>query len=346
MSKSALLSPVSRKDTLAKIKTGEATDNVLFGLNHLTGVEYLTIGDYLKHMPRLLQALAIIPHLLNYDFVIAQDDFFVGYLISLCSRLFRLKTQWLYVSISSSTLIRRHKNHPFRLFLLKKFWASYARIICLSHEQIEDLVTLGIPRAHLIFVPYGVDAAFFQKDAAHEEELIVSVGRDAGRDYSTLLKAAEHSNYLFSIIASQKNIPLGTVTPSNVSVFYNKSIVEVRDFFTKARLVVVVSKAVDVPDGSDCSGQTVILESLAAGKAVVATHRPWIADYLVDGEDLLVVPPNNPEALTKAIDSLWSDTGKRERIASSGRAKVLARYTSKQFGDSLQELMESIARKH
>jgi glycosyltransferase involved in cell wall biosynthesis len=328
MSRIALLSPVSRKETLAKIKTGEGTDNVLFGLERIPGVEFISAGE----------SAPLLPKLLRYDWIVAQDNMLIGYIVSLIGR----KTRWLYVAIHSSTLMRRHAKHPVRRFFLKRFWRSYARIVCISSEQMNDFVRFGIPREKLIFSPYGVDADFFDKASSADGEIIVSVGRDAGRDYPTLFKAAAGLKYQYTVVASQKNIPPDTQIPTNVSVFYNRSMVEVRDLLASARLVVVVSKNIDIPDGSDCSGQTVILEALAAGKAVIATYRPWIADYLVDGEDLLVVPPNDPGAIQGAIERLWVDSEIRKRLAESGHQKVLAGYTTKAFSDALLKLMHSL----
>lgn len=284
-----------------------------------------------------------VPWLLQYDFVIAQDNLLLGYFVSLLSRAFRFRTRWLYIAISSSTLIRRHNVHPIRLFLLKKFWASYTRIICISSEQREDFIRLGIVRERLVFLPLGIDENFFKPtDASLEEDLIVSVGRDMGRDYSILFEAAECTKHSFIVVAEKKNIPSDRPIPANVSVQYHRSLAEIRKLYARACLVVVPSRDSLVPDGSDCSGQTVIMDALAAGKAVIATERSWITDYFVPDQDLVVVPSNDSGALAKAIDSLCEDASRRERLAASGRSKVLAHYTTKKFAESLQKLMETV----
>lgn len=347
----ARLSPVSRKQTLAKIQSGEGTDTELLGANHIPGIDYLTIGEYqntdlaskiLMRLPRAIQALFLLLQLFKYDFVIAQDNHLMGYAVSLCARVFRLKTRWIYISMSSSTLLRRHKAHPIRLFLFRTFWSSFAHIICISNEQIEDLVRLGVPRSRLTFIPYGIDARFFESnDTPQAEELIASIGRDMGRDYPTLFKAAERSAHQFLVFAGHKNVPPGTSFPPNVTVQYDKGNVAVRDLYKRTRLVAVVSKNIDIPDGSDCSGQTVILEALAAGKAVIATRRPWMTDYLVPGEDLVVIPPNDSHALVRAIESLWDDAEKRRRLAESGHRKVVERYTTQVFAEKLLALMHA-----
>ena len=319
------------------MRSGQDSDTALRGANHISGAEHLTI------LPKSMRALLFIPRLLRYDFIVAQDNLLLGYVVSMCARVFGFPTKWLYVAMTSSTLMRRHANHPVRLSLFKKFWSSYARIACISYEQIEDFVRFGVPRSHIVFVPFGVDARFFHStDESLEEDLVVSVGRDAGRDYATLFRAAEHTNHKFVVVAGHKNISQDMPVPKNVSVLYDRSLAEIRELYARARLVVVVSKDISVPDGSDCSGQTVILDALAACKAVIATDRPWITDYFVPGQDLEVVPPNSPEAIVQAIDALYRDDKRREQIAMSGHNKVAAHYATKNLADALLQLMDSI----
>ncbi|MEK7114362.1 MAG: glycosyltransferase, partial [Patescibacteria group bacterium] len=147
----------SRDGILSGVKKGEATDMPLYGLNHMPGAEHLSIGNS-AGITKLIRSFVVVLRLLQYDFVIAQDTMVLGYIVSVYARVFRLKTRWLYLAMTSSVLMRRHATHPIRLLLFKKFWASYARIVCLSREQLEDFVQLGIPRDHLVFIPFGVDA--------------------------------------------------------------------------------------------------------------------------------------------------------------------------------------------
>lgn len=342
----ALLSPVSRTRTLEDIRAGKSTDTVLLGANHLDGVDYLTIGEYhgdalftrfKRRLPRALQRILMVPTLCRYDVVIAQDDLFVGYLVSLFGR----RTRWFYVAINTSILIRRHAKHPLRRALLKLFWSSFARIICIAREQMRDLVALGVPSAHLRFVPYCIDTRFFARsEHAPEEPFVVSVGRDAGRDFPTLFKVAEKSSYQFFILTGEKNIPKGTRYPQNVTVLYNQGNEKARELYARAFAAAIVSKDAHIPDGSDCSGQTVILEALAAGKAVVATQRPWIEDYLEPGKDLIVVAPGDDEGIRHALDRLWSNEAERRALANAGQKKVIAEFDTRQFAKALERLME------
>lgn len=340
------LFPTSRKKIAERVRRGEDADTALRGLNHIRGAQYATFGDYPENtvasrLPKVLQAFLIIPRILTYDFVVAQDNLFLGYLVSVCARTFRLRTRWMYLAMNSSVVMRRHAAHPIRKVFLKAFWKSYFRIICLSSEQINDFMRLGISRERLSFIPLGVDARFFEQVSGREPEeaCIASVGRDAGRDYETLFSAAENVSHPFSVIAGRSSIPSDMLIPANVSVQYDRSYLEVRDLYAHARFVVVASKDARARDGSDCSGQTVVLDALAAGKAVIATRLPWITDYFVPGEDLIVVEPADSIALAQAIEDLWQDDVKRTCLAASGHQKVIERYTTRRFAESLLALM-------
>lgn len=339
----------NRRHILGETVRGENADTALRGANYISEAEFIDVEETVRSMvpawfyrllPWQARSIVLYPRMFVYDVIIAQDDLLLGYFISLSARLLRKKTRWFCIVVNSSVLIRRHAAHPVRLFMLKTFWRSYARIICLSHKQIEDLVRIGVPRERLVFIPFGIDVDFYASaNSAREEDFIVSVGRDPGRDYPTLLEMTKRSKYKLVIVAAHKNLPTDTPLPPNVSVRYDLSLTEIRHLYARAKMVVVASKNEDIPEGSDCSGQTVILDAMAAGKAVVATERSWIKDYFTPGDELAVVPPHDPDALAAAIEHLWNNAQERLRMMLAGRAKVRKTYTTKMFAAALQDIV-------
>jgi len=337
-----------RKEIITAIKEGKEPDTALRGLNYMPCAEYRKIdipragaGAFLvwfvKQMPILL-------HLLRYDFVVASDTLPFGYVVSVLARIFHRKTRWIYIAMNSSTLIRRHTAHRIRLSILKRFWKSYFRIVCLSHKQIEDFVSLGIARERLVFVPFGVDVNFYATHTkTHKEDLIVSVGRDTGRDYETLLTAARHlPSQEFVIVAMHRNFSKEVSVPENVSIHYNLSATEVRTLYARARIVIVPSKADDTNIGSDCSGQTAVLDAMAAGKPVIATERAWMKDYFTHDKELFVIPPQNPARLSMSIEKLWYDNDLCERLSTAGHRKTRKYYTTKIFAQELQKIVTTV----
>lgn len=326
----------SRQHIMNDLDARRGPDTALHGLNYLVGMDDVVIPS------KSLVGLLRIPMLLRYRVIIAQDNFLLGYVVSLCARLFQLPTRWVYLAIHSSTLIQKHADHPIQRFILKTWWGSYSRIICISSEQRVDLINLGIPEARLVYIPFGIDADFFRPTRAHEEDFILSVGRDAGRDYETLIKAASRLPYRFVIVASPRNISEEWDIPANVTILYDQDSMTIRDLYQRARLVVVTSKTVAVPQGSDCSGQTVILDALASQKAVVTTHRSWVSDYFIPGEDLSVVPVGDIDGLVRELEALFSDSARRQRLADSGHQKVSRLYTSQVFAQAIDRLIQTL----
>ena len=67
---------------------------------------------------------------------------------------------------------------------------------------------------------------------------------------------------------------------------------------------------------------TAIKEAAALGTPVVATRVVGIPELVADGETGLLVPPNDPEALSTAIARLLDDPEFADRLAAAGRARA------------------------
>lgn len=70
----------------------------------------------------------------------------------------------------------------------------------------------------------------------------------------------------------------------------------------------------------------VIVEGMACGKAVIAVNGGGSAELFEDENTAIGIPPDDPEALAKAISRLVADPGLRARIAAEGRASAISRF--------------------
>jgi glycosyltransferase involved in cell wall biosynthesis len=81
------------------------------------------------------------------------------------------------------------------------------------------------------------------------------------------------------------------------------------------------------------------LEAMAAGTPVVATGMGGSGEYLLDGENALLVAPDSPEELAGAVARLAGDPELRARLRDGGIATA-ASYRSSDFFAALERALE------
>ena len=71
----------------------------------------------------------------------------------------------------------------------------------------------------------------------------------------------------------------------------------------------------------------VVLEAMAARRAVVATAVEGSEDLVTPGQTGWLVPPHDPPALGQALLEAASDPARRRRYGAAGRARVEAEFS-------------------
>lgn len=71
----------------------------------------------------------------------------------------------------------------------------------------------------------------------------------------------------------------------------------------------------------------VILEGLAAGKAIIATAVDGTRELVVDGTEAILVPPGDSAGLAQALARVLTDTVLRTRLGTAARRAALERYS-------------------
>ncbi|HVM18214.1 MAG TPA: glycosyltransferase family 4 protein [Gaiellaceae bacterium] len=84
------------------------------------------------------------------------------------------------------------------------------------------------------------------------------------------------------------------------------------------------------------------IESLAAGRPVVATRVGGLPDVVRDGEDGFLVEPGDVEALAERLHALAADPDLRARMGEEARRRVLARYAVERLIDDVDRLYRSL----
>ncbi len=81
-----------------------------------------------------------------------------------------------------------------------------------------------------------------------------------------------------------------------------------------------------------------LLEAMAAGCAVVASAVGGIPDLVADGENGLLVPPNDCVRLHQALESLLADPALRMRLGNAARATIERRFAAPAAVERLEQL--------
>lgn len=89
----------------------------------------------------------------------------------------------------------------------------------------------------------------------------------------------------------------------------------------------------------------VVLEAMAARRAVVATRVDGTPEAAVDGETALLVPPADPGALARAMETLLRDAGMRRAFGEAGRRRVEKEFTMSRMVAETQQLYRRVVRR-
>jgi len=110
---------------------------------------------------------------------------------------------------------------------------------------------------------------------------------------------------------------------------------------------ILVQPSVYAPDGERDGFPTVISEAMAVGTPVVSTYVSGIPEVIRNGENGLLVSPEDPEALAEAIGRLLADPALRARLAAAGMATAREVFDSSRWVPQLERLLaESLGGRH
>jgi glycosyltransferase involved in cell wall biosynthesis len=88
-----------------------------------------------------------------------------------------------------------------------------------------------------------------------------------------------------------------------------------------------------------------VAEAMMAGLPVVAARVSSIPEIVDDGVTGVLVPPDDDEALARAIGSYASDPARRKREGNAGRARALAHFDLERRTDELESIFEDEIRR-
>lgn len=343
-----VLSGHGKMDWFPRIRAGELPDTPYHAIGRLASQSLrVTYVDEVPTLPKLgigfldkllarLGALSRSFSMLRYDSVLTSDVSYAACLASLVRRVVGRGPRWFMVAVSASVMARRlqAEGKTFRLSLLRRCWRSCAGIVCLAGSQSETFTVAGVLPQKIVTIPLGIDVNSLGSIGLRGKgddpgDYVLSIGKDLGRDYPFLLQVAAMVPYPLRVVTSEQSLPRTAALPQNVSVEYDLSYAEVGERLAQCRFVVVPLVS-DSTVGSDCTGQTVVLQALAAGRAVCVSHMPWLSDYLGAGEYALL-PSRDPAAAAQTLVEIWENPTRCSQLAAAGQRAAREKFSLEAF---------------
>jgi glycosyltransferase involved in cell wall biosynthesis len=224
-----------------------------------------------------------------------------------------------------------------RKFFQRFLFPAVDGVLCLTRHQVQIAEELGA-RGKATLVGYNIDTEFFRPDFSVDGSYILAVGRDMSRDYETLVEAVRHDPREVRIRTGRRiDIPEGCIAKITIEdgwLDYGG----LRDLYSRSKFVVLPLKNVLHPGGI-----TSLAEAMSMGKAIICSASEGLADFLVPGENAIVVPVGDPAAMRSAIQLLDGDAGERKRLGEGARRFAEKEFSNGGFGERMYSALSRFA---
>jgi glycosyltransferase involved in cell wall biosynthesis len=222
------------------------------------------------------------------------------------------------------------------LWLTRFALRSVNHITCVSYQEIEYYSKLlNFPASQCDRIQGPWYAHPYEEQTESTGEYIFSAGR-SHRDYGTLFRAVSNSQIPVIVNARDFNVK-GLDKPSNVTI---NPFLPYQDFVPlveQAKLIVL-----PLYEAKHASGETFLVQTLAAGKPVVVTRTYSTEEIIVDGVNGLLVPPGDVGAMQTAIKFLLDHPEKAKAIGKRARIDYLEKWAFPVVAHQLVQLLHRI----
>ncbi len=226
-----------------------------------------------------------------------------------------------------------------------------ARGVTVCNRAAEAAVRARLPGlgGRLVYHPHGVPLDEWPRRASEPSgpPVVLGVGRlIAKKGFDVLVRAAAalpgvEVRLLGEGPAAGELGALAERCGAAVRLMGRRSPAEVRSALGEATALALPSRV--GPAGDRDGLANVLLEALAVGVPVVTTTAGAATDAIADEVSGLLVPPDDPAALARALRRLVDDAALRRRLADAGREVVATRYDARVNGARLASWLRAMS---
>ncbi|PYV69221.1 MAG: hypothetical protein DMG97_22430, partial [Acidobacteria bacterium] len=219
------------------------------------------------------------------------------------------------------------------------------RVVCNSRAAADRLANQGIPQQKLMVIRNGLASAAFAETtpALPHKAGILRVGMIARMNHVS----KNHRGFLRAATRVSAKVPNvefllvgdGPLRPELERVVENLGLVDRVHFLGNRRDIPAILASLDLsvlPSASE-SMSNVILESMAAGVPIIANRVGGNPELITERNGILV-PPDDDEALSAAIEALLCDKALRVELGQNARQFAQANFTLEQMRNGYERL--------
>jgi glycosyltransferase involved in cell wall biosynthesis len=216
---------------------------------------------------------------------------------------------------------------------------------CISREIEREALACGVPRERVHYLPNAIDMTMFHPPSGEERDelrqrfhvppgavaclFLGRLSREKGlMDLLEAWRLLRPANAVLLIAGPDMDDHPWNVGPAARAFVSEHGLQASTSFLGSMADVAPVMRAADLliqPSHFEALGLSAI-EALACGAPVVACAVGGLLDFVVDGQNGKLCPPQDPQALAAVLDPLIKDEALRLRLAARARASVAADY--------------------
>lgn len=227
---------------------------------------------------------------------------------------------------------------------LDKTWLKRMKRIVAVSEEVRQELQKRLPGAKCEVIPNGIDLQRFHLEKsgndsrktfgiAGSDYLIGTIGRlvpEKGHQYliaaaKTLCRKHQNVKFIFVGDGPLRNDLEKMAAENDLAaiILFTGVRSDIPQLLSMMNLFVLPSVSEGLP--------MVLLEAMAAGKPVISTEVGDIPRIIRHNYSGLLIPPQDTEALTAAMEELIQDSAKAQRLALVARQEVENRFSAKQM---------------